>query len=108
MPPPITLTSPLPDGDLLFESMTSSAGLSMLGETRLNLLSSKPDLKPEDLLGQPVTVTMTLRDDAKRYLNGYVPRFGIGAHRGRYYSYQAIVSRWLWFLTRTADCRIFQ
>ena len=108
MPPPITLTSPLPAGDLLFESMTSSAGLSMLGETRLNLLSSKPDLKPEDLLGQPVTVTMTLRDDAKRYLNGYVTRFGIGAHRGRYYSYQAIVSPWLWFLTRTADCRIFQ
>jgi type VI secretion system secreted protein VgrG len=108
MPPPITLTSPLPDGDLLFESMTSSAGLSMLGETRLNLLSSKPDLKPEDLLGQPVTVTMLLRDDAKRYLNGYVTRFGIGAHRGRYYSYQAVVSPWLWFLTRTADCRIFQ
>jgi type VI secretion system secreted protein VgrG len=108
MPPPITLTSPLPAGDLLFESMTSSAGLSMLGETRLNLLSSKPDLKPEDLLGKPVTVTMLLRDDGKRYLNGYVTRFGIGAHRGRYYSYQAVVSPWLWFLTRTADCRIFQ
>jgi type VI secretion system secreted protein VgrG len=108
MPPPITLTSPLPAADLLFGSMTASAGLSILGETRLNLLSSKPDLKPEDLLGKPVTVTMLLRDDAKRYVNGFVTRFGLGAHRGSYYSYQATVSPWLWFLTRTADCRIFQ
>ena len=52
MPPPITLKSPLPAADLLFESMTSSAGLSSLGETQLNLLSPKPDLKPEDLLGK--------------------------------------------------------
>jgi type VI secretion system secreted protein VgrG len=108
MPPPITLTSPLPADDLLFASMQASAGLSMLGETHLELLSAKADLKPEDLLGKPVTVTLQLRDDAKRYVNGFVTRFGIGAHRGRYYSYQAIVSPWLWFLTRTADCRIFQ
>ena len=28
--------------------------------------------------------------------------------RGRYYGYRASVRPWLWFLTRTADCRIFQ
>ncbi|MEO8921561.1 MAG: type VI secretion system tip protein TssI/VgrG [Caldimonas sp.] len=108
MPPPITLTSPLPAADLLFESMTVSAGLSTLGEMQLNLLSAKPDLKPEDLLGKPVTVTMQLRDDAKRFVNGYVTRFGIGVHHGKYFAYQAAVNPWLWFLTRTADCRIFQ
>ena len=27
---------------------------------------------------------------------------------GRYYRYSAVVRPWLWFLTRTADCRIFQ
>ena len=91
MPPPITLKSPLPADDLLFESMTSSAGLSTLGETQLSLLSPKPDLKPEDLLGKPVTVTVQLRDDAKRHFNGFVSRFGIGAHRGRYFAYQATV-----------------
>ena len=108
MPPPITLTSPLPAADLLFDSMTSSSGLSMLGETQLNLLSAKPDLKPEDLLGKAVTVTMQLRDDAKRHVNGIVTRFGIGVHRGRFFAYQATVHSWLWFLTRTSDCRIFQ
>jgi len=108
MPPPITISSPLPADDLLFESMTVSAGLSMLGDTQINLLSLKPDLQPEDLLGKPVTVTVQLRDDSKRYFNGYVTRFGIGAHRGRYHGYQATVNSWLWFLTRTTDCRIFQ
>ncbi|HEV7914774.1 MAG TPA: contractile injection system protein, VgrG/Pvc8 family, partial [Albitalea sp.] len=108
MPPPITITSPLPAKDLLFESMTASSGLSTLGELQLQLLSEKSDLKPEDLLGKPLTVKVQLRDDATRYFNGYVTRFGTGVHRGRYYVYQATVSPWMWFLTRTADCRIFQ
>jgi type VI secretion system secreted protein VgrG len=108
MPVPITLKSPLPAKDLLFESMTAMAGLSMLGEMQLGLVSAKPDIKPEDLLGKPMTVTVQLRDDAKRHFHGYVTRFGIGLRRGRYYGYQASVRPWLWFLTRTADCRIFQ
>ena len=108
MPVPITLKSPLPAKDLMFESMTASAGLSMLGEMQLGLLSEKADLKPEDLLGKPMTVSVALRDDKKRHFHGYVTRFGIGAHRGRFFVYQASVRPWLWFLTRTADCRIFQ
>jgi type VI secretion system secreted protein VgrG len=108
MPHPITLTSPLPAADLRFESITASAGLSMLGEATLGLISERGDLKPEDLLGKPVTVMMELRDDSKRCFHGYVTRFGIGRHRGRYFGYQATVRPWLWFLTRTSDCRIFQ
>jgi type VI secretion system secreted protein VgrG len=75
---------------------------------QLSLLSRKPDLKPQDLLGKPVTVHVELRDGAKRHFNGIVSRFGAGAHRGRYFGYQASVKPWLWFLTRTSDCRIFQ
>jgi type VI secretion system secreted protein VgrG len=105
---PIIFTSALPAEDLRFESMTASAGLSTLGEIHLNLISKKSDLQPEDLLGKPALVAMTMGDDAKRYFHGYVTRFGIGPHRGHHYGYQATVRPWLWFLTRTADCRIFQ
>ena len=108
MPPPITLTSPLPANDLMFESMNHSAGLSMLGETQLGLLSEKPDLDALDLLGQSVTVNVNLRDDGKRHFNGIVSRFGSGTQRGRFFAYQMTVRPWLWFLTRTSDCRIFQ
>ena len=108
MPAPITISSPLPATDLIFESMATTAGLSMLDEIQLTLVSPSADLSPEALLGKPVTVTVALPDDAKRYFNGYVTRFAIGAHRGRHYGYQATVRPWLWFLTRTSDCRIFQ
>jgi type VI secretion system secreted protein VgrG len=105
MPPPIALTSPLGD-DLKFESMTASSGLSLLGEMQLQLLSEKPDLAPEKLLGKPVTVTVQLRE-GKRFFNGYVSRFGLGRNKGRYFGYHATVRPWLWFLSRTTDCRIF-
>ena len=108
MPAPITISSPLPATDLIFESMATTAGLSMLDEIQLTLVSPSADLSPEALLGKPVTVTVALPDDAKRYFNGYVTRFAIGAHRGRHYGYQATVRPRLWFLTRTSDCRIFQ
>lgn len=108
MPAQITLTSPLPPEDLLFESMRCTEGLSMLGEMQLALVSAKPDLKPQDLLGKTMGVTVQLRDDAKRHFHGHVTRFSIGARSGRYYGYQASVRPWLWFLTRTTDCRIFQ
>jgi type VI secretion system secreted protein VgrG len=108
MPASITLTTPLPPSDLIFESLAASAGLSMLGEIEVSLLSPSATIKPEDLLGKAITVHTELPDDTKRHFNGYVTRFAIGAHRGRHYSYQATVRPWLWFLTRTSDCRIFQ
>ena len=104
----ITITTPLPGTDLFFESMTVSAGLSTLGEMQLSLLSEKSDIKPSDLLGKLVTVHVEMPDGAKRHFNGYVTRFGLGTHKGRYHGYRATVRPWLWFLTRTNDCRIFQ
>ncbi len=105
---PISLKSSLPDGDLRFDSMTFSSGLSQLEEMQLQMLSDKPDLKPEDILGKPVDITIALRDGAERHVCGYVQRFGLGRHQGRYFGYQATVVPWLWFLTRRSDCRIFQ
>ncbi|HUD34262.1 MAG TPA: type VI secretion system tip protein TssI/VgrG, partial [Variovorax sp.] len=71
-------------------------------------ISEKPDLEPEALLGRPMTVTLALRDDTQRHFHGYVTQFGLGTRRGRYHGYQATLRPWLWFLTRTSDCRIFQ
>ena len=56
-----------------------------------------------------MTVKLALPDDSTRYFNGYVTRFVAGGRAyGRYHQYLAVVRPWLWFLTRTADCRIFQ
>jgi type VI secretion system secreted protein VgrG len=105
---PISVTTPLPAEELFFESMKLSCGLSALGEMELQLLGSHADIAAADLLGKALTVHVELRDGSQRHFNGYVTRFGAGAQRGRHYAYQATVRPWLWFLTRTHDCRIFQ
>src|SRR6185369_16295537 len=108
MPSSISLTTPLPPSDLLSESMQFSAGLSTLEQMQLHLVSEKAEIEPEQLLGQPVDLRIELREGEVRHLCGYVTRFGIGRHQGRYFGYHAEVNPWLWFLTRTSDCRIFQ
>ncbi len=53
-------------------------------------------------------MSLALQGAGYRYFNGYVTRFAQGGMFGRYYEYRMTVRSWLWFLTRTADCRIFQ
>jgi type VI secretion system secreted protein VgrG len=101
------ITTPLGD-DLLFHGMHAREEMGRLGEYQLDLLSSKADISLDDILGKNVTVKLALPDDSTRYFNGYVTRFAQGGTYGRYNRYFAVVHPWLWFLTRTADCRIFQ
>ena len=82
--------------------------LSRVGEYRLELLSLKNDINLDQILGKNVTVKLALQDDETRYFNGFVTRFSQGGTHGRYRRYYATVQPWLWFLSRTADCRIFQ
>jgi type VI secretion system secreted protein VgrG len=101
------VTTPLKD-DLLFHGMHGREELSRLSEYNLDLLSPKNDLDPDKILGKNVTVKLALPDDSTRYFNGFVTRFAQGGSYGRYIRYSAVVHPWLWFLTRTTDCRIFQ
>ena len=102
------ITTPLPEEDLLFHGMHAREELSRLSEYQLDLLSPKPDIDVDAILGQNVTVKLALPDDSTRHFNGFVTRFSQSGRLGRYYRYAAIVRPWLWFLTRTTDCRIFQ
>jgi type VI secretion system secreted protein VgrG len=108
MPTPFRLKTPLPEDTLHVQACVSREALSELGETTLTLLSEKKDLKATDLLGKPATLTIALRDDTPRHFSGYVTRFAQGGFEGRYCVYEMTLKPWLWLLTRTADCRIFQ
>jgi type VI secretion system secreted protein VgrG len=102
------ITTPLGDDVLLFHALHAREELGRLGEYRLELLSAKADIKGDSILGKNVTVKLALPDDSTRYFNGFVTRFAQGGTLGRYVRYHATVRSWLWFLTRTTDCRIFQ
>ncbi len=108
MPRVMEVSTPLGDDVLLFHRMHAREELSKVPEFQLELLSLKGDIKHEDILGKNVTVTVLLPDDSPRYYNGFVTRFAQGRMIGRYHRYFATVRPWLWFMTRTADCRIFQ
>ena len=95
--------------DLLFYTMHAREELGRLGEFQVDMLSLKPDISMDAMLGQNVTVKLELQPGGPyRDFNGHVVRFSQGPMYGRYYRYNALVRPWLWFLTRTADCRIFQ
>jgi type VI secretion system secreted protein VgrG len=102
------LTTPLGKDVLLFRALHGREELGRSLEFDLSAVSLKPDISPGDLLAKNVTVKIELRDGGYRYLDGCVTRFAQGGMVGRYYQYRMTVRPWLWFLTRTADCRIFQ
>jgi type VI secretion system secreted protein VgrG len=104
----IRISSPLGADVLLFHRMSGHDGLSELGEYHLDLLSEKSDLKIDDVLGHALTVKIDVSAQVVREFSGIVTRFVMTGRAGRYAAYQATVRPWLWFLTRSADCRIFQ
>jgi type VI secretion system secreted protein VgrG len=104
----VEIFTPLGDDVLLFHRMTATEALGRLFQFELDLLSKDPNIKFEDLLGQNVTVRLELPQDKTRYFNGFVSRFSLSGSLGDLSAYTATVHPWLWFLTRTADCRIFQ
>ena len=107
MPRVMSIRTPLGE-DLLFQSMTAHEEMSRLFTYDVTLLSMKDDIDLDKILGQNVTISLALPNDSTRYYNGYVTRFSQSGKYGRYNQYSAQVRPWLWFLTRTADCRIFQ
>jgi type VI secretion system secreted protein VgrG len=102
------LTTPLGKDVLLFRQMRGREELSRLSEFDVLALSHESAIVPGDLLGKDVSVKVELSKGGTRHFNGYVTRFSQGAMVGRFYQYRLKLRPWLWFLTRTADCRIFQ
>ena len=108
MPRLMDIVTPLGPDVLRFHSMHAREELGRLGSYQIELLSEKKDLDFDKLLGQNVTVKLLLPSEQTRHFNGFVTRIAQGGRYGRYYRYSATVNTWLWFLTRTTDCRIFQ
>ncbi|MHC6226195.1 type VI secretion system Vgr family protein [Pseudomonas sp. X10] len=104
----IAVTSVLGADVLLFRRMSASEGLSVLSEYRIDLYSERTDLEFDDLLATPMTVSVALPKGGQRHFSGMITRFAYTGRQGRFATYHAVLRPWLWFLTRSSDCRIFQ
>lgn len=105
---PILFESVLGTDTLLIASMDGIEYLCQPFSYELNLLSERIDIRAEDLLGTPATVSLLLPTGEHRFFNGYINRFSLDGFEGTLVHYRAKLVPWLWFLSRTADCRIFQ
>ncbi|MCK6432867.1 MAG: phage late control D family protein, partial [Aquabacterium sp.] len=79
---------PLQNEDLHFSSLTYAAGLSMLEDLQLCILSPNANLGADDVLGQLVSLTLhqhhiDRHEQLERELSGYVRRFEFEGHQGR-------------------------
>ncbi|MBM3748745.1 MAG: type VI secretion system tip protein VgrG [Acidobacteria bacterium] len=105
----IKIDTPLGEDVLLLRSFTGQEGLSRLFSFDLDLLSEvNSAINPRDILGQRVTITVNLPGNQERYINGHVSHFVQSGRDPRFTYYHARVVPWLWFLGRTAGCRMFQ
>jgi type VI secretion system secreted protein VgrG len=106
----IAIDTPLGKDVLLLQSLSGHEEISRLFSFELEVLAHDNDsISFKNMVGQNVTLTIQLPNGTSRYLNGYVSRFAQGATDERFFThYTAQVVPWLWFLTRQADCRIFQ
>ena len=99
------------DDLLLLHEMSVRESISGMFQIQLGVFSEKDDIKFEDLIGKPLSIRMTLPEGgeaSERFFHGIVARFSQGPPVDGFFSYQAEIVPWFWFLTRAADCRIFQ
>jgi type VI secretion system secreted protein VgrG len=104
----IAISTPLGKDTLLLRGFSGTEGISQLFHFDLDLLSENNSVKLQDLVGKNVTLRILDADGEERYWNGFINRFSQGSQDRRLTGYRAQMVPWLWFLTRTADCRIFQ
>lgn len=103
-----SLSTPLGGDTLLLRSFHGEERISGLFRFTLEMESETPDVDFSALVGKGVTVTVHLADGSDRLIHGLVGRFVQGGTTVPFTRYHAEIHPWLWMLTHSADCRIFQ
>ena len=105
----LTIDTPLGRDQLILTAFDGEEALSELFSYRLELVSPDDALEADKILGKKVTFTVFRAEAEPRIFNGVVKSFLAGPKRTRgYRTYHAELVPWTWFLSRTADCKIFQ
>lgn len=107
----ITLQGSFSDNDVRFRSLRGREALSALYEFELEVLCPSYNLDIKQTLGTALNLSIELAKGAPRRLGGKVTGMElVGRESGtsRDYLYRLTVRPWLWFLSCTSDCKIFQ
>jgi type VI secretion system secreted protein VgrG len=98
----------LEEDELLLHSFTGVEGISTPFSYRLRLLSENDSVSADDLLRTPAYLSIELENGETRYIHGLINRFVAGDQEEDLRAYEAEIVPWLWFLSLSRDCKIFQ
>jgi type VI secretion system secreted protein VgrG len=101
------LTTPLGGDVLALAGVYANEALSELFEFHIEAVSIQSGLDFASALGAGSTIELKTQDGQKRYFHGVMTEARWAGTREDLYLYQLVLRPWLWFLTRTSDCRIF-
>ncbi|MDP9122018.1 MAG: type VI secretion system tip protein VgrG [Acidobacteriota bacterium] len=102
------VATPLGKDKLLLRGFSGEEGVSQLFHFQLRMQSESYDLDFSQVVGKSATVTVKLADGTERHINGIVGRFAQSGTEQGMANYHADLHPWLWLLTFTANCQIFQ
>jgi type VI secretion system secreted protein VgrG len=107
---PLRVDTELGEDGLLLESFTGDEGVSKPFFFTLDMISEDPAIDPKSLLRTPATITLGLYGGDERVIHGIIRRFvQLGqSGDGETTSYRAEIVPWLWFLSLSSECKIFQ
>jgi type VI secretion system secreted protein VgrG len=103
-----SISTPLGEDTVLLRAFRGEERISGLYRISVELQSEDRGLDFSSIVGQRATITVDLEDESQRYIDGYVGRFVQAGTDGRFATYLAELFPWLWFLTLSTDCEIFQ
>ena len=105
----LAINTTLGEDKVLIVHAAINEQLGRLFQCEVELTSDDPNLDFSTVVGSNATLRLELLNSkTPRFFNGYVSRFVQTDANGTGGTYRATLVPWLWFLTRTADCRIFQ
>jgi len=111
----LRLSSPLGEDQLLPERMKVEEGVNRLFEITLSVRAKREAVRPEELIGKLVDVSLEIRQGefdeggVRRPFNGLVTNLSEGPPVTRgLRSYTLTIRPQFWLLSRRSDCRIWQ
>lgn len=104
----ISISTPLGKDKLLLRSFHGEERVSGLFELSASMQSEDGALDFTKIVGKSVTITVMLADGTSRYINGIVSKFVQSGGDVTFSNYHAEIRPWLWMLTMSYDCRVFQ
>jgi len=106
---PMRVDSVLGKDVLLLEGFNGEEGVSTPFVVTVDLLSEDASIDAKKMLRSAASITLELATGGPRVIHGLIRRFvQMGRTDDKLTSYRAEIVPWLWFLSLSSECKIFQ